>query len=225
MEEKYTKIKEHLIKVLDEAVKLGLQVIPNGGYAAGYDKEKLPSYAVGLYGALSVVDGQEGRQSLGLTFDETQAIENGFNGQYEKRNKKQKSKYYPDLEKMGLELAQNISNTRRDGWHSFPVHNTIITGSYVAIEGFLDVSSPKKASGWFLTPTISSSSIRISGAPILSASSWGNQVFIGQDKLSVIDGSTQVPHKDTNPANEIYLETPSDFHATEPDNFQDNTPF
>lgn len=225
MEEKYTKIKEHLIKVLDEAVKLGLQVIPNGGYAAGYDKEKLPSYAVGLYGALSVVDGQEGRQSLGLTFDETQAIENGFNGQYEKRNKKQKSKYYPDLEKMGLELAQNISNARRDGWHSFPVHNTMTTGSYGsygAIEGFRDASpSPKKVSGWFLTPT----SIRISGAPILIASSWENQVFIGQDKFSVIDGSTQVPHKDTNPANEIYLDPPSDFHAAEPDNFQDNTPF
>ena len=76
----------------------------------GYDINHLPPYPVGLFGALSIVEGSGARCKLGLTFDETQSLEAGFNGclpdmKNKKKKKRQAFKLNPELMKIGAELT------------------------------------------------------------------------------------------------------------------------
>lgn len=108
--EKYVELKEHLKNVLKTAKKLGLNVQTGGGYAMGYDINNLPPYPVGLIGALSIVEGQGARCKLGLTFDQTQSLEAGFDGRYPdtKSKKKKKRKNFQidtELMRVGVELT------------------------------------------------------------------------------------------------------------------------
>ena len=107
---KYTELKEHLTNVLKTAKKLGLSIEPGGGYTMGYDINNLPPYPVGLFGALSIVEGPGARCKLGLTFDETESLESGFNCSYpntKNKKKKKKRNFKPDTEliKLGTELS------------------------------------------------------------------------------------------------------------------------
>lgn len=115
---KYAELKEHLKGVLKTAKRLGLNVQPNGGYSMGYDINNLPPYPVGLFGALSIVEGHGARCRLGLTFDETESLEAGFNGSFpEQKNKKKKKRrnFKPDMElmKIGVELALTLHKPLR----------------------------------------------------------------------------------------------------------------
>jgi hypothetical protein len=107
---KYIQLREHLKNVLKTAKKLGLIVRQSGGYSMGYDINNLPPYPVGLFGALSIVEGPGARCKLGLTFDETQSLEAGFNGvELDTKNKKKKKrkvfKIDDELIRIGAELA------------------------------------------------------------------------------------------------------------------------
>lgn len=122
---KYTALTEHLKNILKTAKKLGLNVQPGGGYSMGYSINNLPPYPVGLFGALSIVDGQGGRCKLGLTFDETESLEAGFNGNFpdaRNKTKKKRKSFKPDAEliKIGGELALNYANrpSRRYGYNN-----------------------------------------------------------------------------------------------------------
>lgn len=106
---KYSELKEHLQDVLKTAKKLGLDVQPAGGYSMGYDINNLPPYPVNLFGALSIVEGSGARCKLGLTFDETQSLEAGFNGcspdiKNKKKKRKRTFKINAELMKLGAEL-------------------------------------------------------------------------------------------------------------------------
>lgn len=106
----YSELKEYLKNVLKTARKLGLSIIPSGGYSMGYDMNNLPPYPVGLFGALSIVEGPGARCKLGLTFDQTQSLEAGFNScipnAKNRKKKKQRSfKIDSELVKIGAELA------------------------------------------------------------------------------------------------------------------------
>lgn len=119
--EKYAELKEHLKNVLKTAKKLGLIVHPEGGYSMGYDLNNLPPYAVGLFGALSIVEGQGARCKLGLTFDQTQSLEAGFDGRYPDKKKKKRKGFLLDEElmKIGAELtafAQKAPRTFRSNY-------------------------------------------------------------------------------------------------------------
>jgi hypothetical protein len=108
--EKYTELKNYLTSALKTAKKLGLNVQPGGGYSMGYDLNNLPPYAVGLFGALSIVEGAGARCKLGLTFDQTEALEAGFNGclpNSQNKKKKNRRSLSPDMELMriGAELT------------------------------------------------------------------------------------------------------------------------
>ena len=106
----YDLLLKQLSNVLRVAKKLGLNVVPNGGYAMSYSINRLPPYPVGLFGALSIVDGEGARGKLGLSFDETQAIEAGFNGQGNKKQKK-RGRTYPELEAIGIELSKGYKHS------------------------------------------------------------------------------------------------------------------
>jgi len=133
--EKYTELKEHLKNVLKTAKKLGLNVQPCGGYSMGYDINNLPPYPVGLFGALSIVEGPGARCKLGLTFDETESLEAGFNGCFtDTKNKKKKKRrnFKPDIQllKLGAELTLNLHKPRSRGWGDGPYG----TGDYFGLE-------------------------------------------------------------------------------------------
>lgn len=115
---KYAELKERLKGVLKTAKRIGLNVQSNGGYSMGYDINNLPPYPVGLFGALSIVEGHGARCRLGLTFDETESLEAGFNGCFlEQKNKKKKKRrnFKPDTElmKIGVELALTLHKPLR----------------------------------------------------------------------------------------------------------------
>lgn len=112
---KYLEIKEHLKNVLKTAKKLGLNVIPGGGYTMGYDLNNLPPYPVGLFGALSIVEGPGSRCKLGLTFDETQSLEAGFNYSFPAKSNKRK-KLNQELVNVGIEL-NGIVQTKKTKYH------------------------------------------------------------------------------------------------------------
>lgn len=107
---KYLEVKEHFKNVLKTGKKLGLHIRPGGGYAMGYDMNRLPPYPVGLFGVLSIIEGQGARCKLGLTFDETAALEAGFNGSAPRVKKKTKNrtKAQQELMLIGAELRQYI---------------------------------------------------------------------------------------------------------------------
>lgn len=116
---KYAEIKEHLKNVIKTAKKLGLVVQPGGGYTMSYDINNLPPYPVGLYGALSIVEGPGARCKLGLTFDETESLEAGFNGTYPNFSKKKKKKgsVSKELMTVGAELSQLVyKRPTHDSW-------------------------------------------------------------------------------------------------------------
>ncbi len=118
--EKYSELKEYLQGILKTAKKLGLNVQPGGGYTMGYDISNLPPYPVGLYGALSIVEGPGARCKLGLTFDQTQSLEAGFNGIFpDTKNKKKKKRKNFDIDaelvKLGAELAFSLRRQPRRG--------------------------------------------------------------------------------------------------------------
>ncbi len=134
--EKNSELKEYLKNVLKTAKKLGVNVQPGGGYSMGYDMNNLPPYPVGLFGALSIVEGAGARCKLGLTFDQTQSLEAGFNGcEPNAKNKKKKIKRNfktdEELFKIGVELARMLYSGRpgrlrgisglewNDGWNSY----------------------------------------------------------------------------------------------------------
>lgn len=107
--EKYEALREHLKQMLKTAKKLGLNVRQGGGYSMGYDVNNLPPYAVGLFGALSIVEGAGARGKLGLTFEETMSLEAGFEGHVlPKKSKKKKKKIYLELVKLGAELSLGL---------------------------------------------------------------------------------------------------------------------
>jgi hypothetical protein len=112
----YEALSTRLYKAIKIAKKLGLQVIPGGGYSMDASFRKVPTYPVGLFGALSIVEGQEARGKLGLTYLQTAALEAGFNSvEYpggsmrpaqSKRIKKDDE--YLKLEALGKELAKKL---------------------------------------------------------------------------------------------------------------------
>jgi hypothetical protein len=112
----YEVLLKRLHKALNVAKKLGLEIIPGGGYATDYSIHKLPKYRVGLFGALSIVDGQGARSKLGLTYLQTSAIEAGFNSvpHYDapvvvsSPRKIKKDEVYLKLEAIGKELAKKV---------------------------------------------------------------------------------------------------------------------
>ena len=98
------KTKAIVFEALNEARNLDMVIVPNGGYASGYTKDKLPPYPVGLFGALSVILGDDARSKIGLTFNETMALEAAFNNRPSKLKKK---KAYPELEALGKKLVND----------------------------------------------------------------------------------------------------------------------
>lgn len=116
--EKYSELKVYLEGILKTAKKLGLNVQPGGGYTMGYDISNLPPYPVGLYGALSIIEGPGARCKLGLTFDQTQSLEAGFNGIFpDTKNKKKKKRKNFDIDaelvKLGAELSFSLRRQPR----------------------------------------------------------------------------------------------------------------
>lgn len=116
----YTELKDYLTRVLKTAKKLGLVVEPNGGYSMGYDINNLPPYPVGLFGALSIVEGAGARCKLGLTYEQTESLESGFNGCFpsaQNKKKKKRRTFKPDMElmKVGAELTLLFQKQRPSG--------------------------------------------------------------------------------------------------------------
>lgn len=123
------KTKAIVFEALNEARNLGISIAPNGGYASGYNKDKLPPYSVGLFGALSVVLGDDARSKIGLTFNETMALEAAFNSRPSKLKKK---KAYPELEALGKKLAIDYcygKKNKKSSWDSIEEHLTTIRSS------------------------------------------------------------------------------------------------
>lgn len=112
----YEALSKRLHKAINVAKKIGLSIIPRGGYAMDYDINKLPPYSVGLFGALSIVEGPGARSKLDLTYLQTSALEAGFNSVLysnapttitpPKRIKK--DEVYLKLEAIGKELAKKV---------------------------------------------------------------------------------------------------------------------
>lgn len=100
----YEELFNRLKDMLYEAKQLGLVIQPKGGYAMGFNKNNLPIYPVGLFGALSIVKGQGARNTLGLTFEQTMSLEQGFNGPSITSFNKKKCKH-PQLERIGKRLS------------------------------------------------------------------------------------------------------------------------
>jgi hypothetical protein len=73
-------LKARLIDAIEEVKKLGVKVEARGGYSTGYNRDNLPPRPVGLFGALALVEGENARSKLGLSFDDTTFLEDGFNG-------------------------------------------------------------------------------------------------------------------------------------------------
>lgn len=126
---KYLEIKEHLKNVLKTAKRLGLQIRPGGGYAMGYDFNNLPPYPVGLFGALSIVEGQGARCKLGLTFEETDCLEAGFNGNAPKAKRK-RAKVNKELMVIGFELRQYIYKEPKPRGYSTLAKNNFIDDDF-----------------------------------------------------------------------------------------------
>lgn len=106
-------IGKYLRNILKTAKRLGLVIIPSGGYASSYHNiNNLPQYEVGLLGAISVIEGMGARDILqkrfGLTFNETMEIETGFNGvrKPKKMNKKGQVPTMTALEAVGAEIGK-----------------------------------------------------------------------------------------------------------------------
>ncbi len=118
----YELLLKQLKNALKTAKKLGLSVAPGGGYAMSYDINNPPPYQVGLYGALSIIEGPAARSRLGLTFDETMALEAGFNGTGAKSRKKpakRSKKFKPELYKLGEELAKDFALKKKKAANVF----------------------------------------------------------------------------------------------------------
>lgn len=109
---KYDELKKYLKNILKTAKKLGLQVQPGGGYAMGYDINNLPPYQVGLFGALSIIEGQGARckfgPTFGLSFDDTETLEAGFNGNMNTKKRKKNYKPNKELLMIGMELSRLV---------------------------------------------------------------------------------------------------------------------
>lgn len=102
----YENLLKQIRNALKTAKKLGLKVVSGGGYAMSYDINNPPPYPVGLFGALSIVEGPAARGRLGLTFDETMSLEAGFNG---KKKPRKVRRFVPELYKIGQELSKEFS--------------------------------------------------------------------------------------------------------------------
>lgn len=108
-DEKYKNLLKKIEHAIDIVKKLGVQISPNGGYCAGYSINNLPDFSVGLFGALSIVFGEGARSKLGLSYKESLALENGFNGASIKSlNRSGYKIYYPEYIIMGQALAEYL---------------------------------------------------------------------------------------------------------------------
>lgn len=108
--DKLADIKKYLQSILATAKKLGLDVVAGGGYASSiHNINNLPKYPVSLLGAISLIEGMPARDVLNkrfrLTFDETMALELGFNGREDGEAPK------AELEKLGAEISNNLFDT------------------------------------------------------------------------------------------------------------------
>lgn len=121
--QKYSEIKEHLKNVLKTAKRLGLNVVVGGGYSMGYDINNLPPYPVGLFGALSIVEGPGARCKLGLPFDDTESLEAGFNGQMPR--KKKGFKLNKELMDVGLELSRLVQPRLRGAYKNYSMEGML----------------------------------------------------------------------------------------------------
>lgn len=107
----YSELRNKLKKALEEAFNIGLTISPNGGYAMSYSKDKLPPYAVGLFGALSIIMGPGARSRLGLSYDETIVLEDAFRSRLNVKKPRLK-KLYPGLDALGHELRDLVLQKR-----------------------------------------------------------------------------------------------------------------
>ncbi len=95
-----------LKKRLSVAERLGLTIVPGGGYSTGYSLFNLPPHAVGLFGALSIVEGEGSRSKLGLTYKQTRDIELGFDI-WKDDNKFDKKRKMNAYELVGYRLGEH----------------------------------------------------------------------------------------------------------------------
>ncbi len=114
----YEALSWRLQNAINVGKKLGLNIIPGGGYAMDYSFSRIPKYPVGLFGALSIVEGAGARSKLGLTYIQTSALEAGFNSMRNdgapsapllQVSKIKKDDVYLKLEEIGKELGRKIS--------------------------------------------------------------------------------------------------------------------
>jgi len=107
-------LRTKLADSIKEAKNLGMTIVPGGSYSTIYTKDNLPPYPVGLFGALSIVNGSEARSKLGLTYKQTEAIECGFNGD-SIRGKKNKA--HKELYMLGNDLRKLVYDKPKiDDW-------------------------------------------------------------------------------------------------------------
>lgn len=114
----YSELHERLSYMIKTARKLGLNVRPGGGYVdSSYSINNMPDYTVGLFGALSIVFGPDIRSRLGLSYEESQSLEVGFNNgkSFNKLKTPKRIKLNQELINIGTSLA-NIVFKRRIEW-------------------------------------------------------------------------------------------------------------
>lgn len=156
-----------LLKELKDIKTLGVIIVPNGSYATGYNRDRLPPYQVGLIGALSLLYGDSARSSLGISFDESMALERGFNGDRSKdikyiiKGRKRKENPIYKFHQIGHKLIQEIYYTGLE--HTYKTAKKIKLGNL--FDQILAAQQPLPGNGIVIPEDVPPPMVHIDFAP------------------------------------------------------------